>query len=70
MEPSSLAATAVAGSICAYVLVNVETQVRYYTTYARADEIIDANQRLRERGYPHRYIRPNDPLLPSLHNQD
>ena len=62
-----MAATAVAGTICAYVLINIETQVRYYTTHASAEEILTANQNLKNRGYPHRYIRPGDGPLPSLH---
>lgn len=49
----------------AFVLCHMITGISLYQTYATYDEILDANERLRSRGLPHRYIpAPVNPEIP------
>ena len=43
-----------------YELVNLFTKSRLYRTWATSSEIVAANQNLRLREYPHRYLATHD----------
>lgn len=67
MEPA-LAATAAAETFCVYALMHMETQTVLYKTCARVEEILQANNNLRTKQLPYRYVDPDNFSVPSLHD--
>lgn len=67
MEPSGAALTA-AGTLCVFALMHIETQMVLYKTHAYATEILNANDNLRKRNLPYRYVDPTTFSVPSLHD--
>ena len=52
----------------AYELMQVETGIPLYTTCATEQEILRANNNLRERGFSFRFIPAGTFHMPSLHD--
>lgn len=67
MEPVMAAATA-AETFCVYALLHMETQTILYKTCARVEEILQANDNLRNKQLPYRYVDPSNFSMPSLHD--
>lgn len=67
MEPALVAATA-AETFCVYALLHMETQTVLYKTCARIEEIQQANDNLRTKQLPYRYVDPQNFSVPSLHD--
>lgn len=56
-----------ASAFAAYDLLNVDTGMTLYRTYATPSEIIAANDNLRSRGLPSRFYPAGTFHAPSLH---
>ncbi len=59
--------TSMAG-FAAYELMQIDTGIALYTTFATATEILKANANLRQRGIPSRFIPAGAYTMPSLHH--
>ena len=56
------------GGFAAYELMQIETGIALYTTYATAQEILKANANLRNRGFNARFVPVGTYSMPNLHD--
>lgn len=56
------------GGFAAYELMQIETGIALYTTYATTQEILKANTNLRDRGFSFRFVPAGTFSTPNLHD--